>query len=181
MPDTAIVDTLRIKRDELEALIAARENEIEAIRSDLIHVNATLRLFELNGAAASAPLHAPQLMRVKRGEIGKICMAALANAQEGLDTRELAKKVIQAKGLDDRDPVLRKTVALKVISTLAGRLRSGEIRDGGRRKGVRIWIGSQRPTATWDDPLSARAVSLPSGSKTCDLYDTPGPSSARKA
>lgn len=153
MPNSAIVDTLCIKRDELEALIAARENEIEAMRSDLMHINATLRLFELNGAVENVPLQTPLLMRMKRGEVAKICMAALASAPEGLDTRELAKKVIQAKGLDDRDPALRKTVALKVISTLAGRLRSGQIKDGGRRKGVRIWVASQRPTTMWDDRL----------------------------
>lgn len=104
-----------------------------------MHVNATLRLFELNGEPEIFPVHVNLSRLFKRGEIFRICQAALAEVQSGLDTRELAVAVIRAKGLDERDAVLRKAVELKVVSTLGMRAKRGQIVSAGRRKGVRVW------------------------------------------
>lgn len=139
MADPHILSTLRSKQAELEDLIAAYEKKIEAARFDLMHVNATLRLFEMNGDAEPFPVHMALNRILKRGEVARICLAALAEAQAGLDTRELAIAVIRAKGMDERDAVLRKSVALKVVTVLAGRERRGQVANAGRRKGIRIW------------------------------------------
>jgi hypothetical protein len=63
----------------------------------------------------------------------------LANAPDGLDTRELAAIVVQAKGIDPNDKVFRNTVALSIVHILRMRHKRGQVRDGGKRKGVRIW------------------------------------------
>lgn len=139
MADPQIVTTLRRKRDELESLIAAYEKKIEAAHYDLMHVNATLRLFELNGDAEPFPVHMDIRRLFKRGEIFRICQEALAESQDGLDTRELALAVIRARGLDDRDAVLRKAVALKIVTTLGMRAKRGQVAGGSRRRGVRVW------------------------------------------
>ncbi len=55
MANPQIVNTLRTKRGELESLIAAYEKKIEAARFALMHVNATLRLFELNAETEVFP------------------------------------------------------------------------------------------------------------------------------
>ncbi len=107
---------------------------MEAARFDLMHVNATLRLFELNEEAKPFPIHMDVRRLFGRSEIFRLCQAALAEAPEGLDTRDLAVAVIRAKGLDDRDVVLRKAVALKVISTLVVKCKRGQVADGGKRK-----------------------------------------------
>jgi hypothetical protein len=61
-----------------------------------------------------------------RGEIVAIFKAALA--KEGpLDTRELALRVIQGKGLEEKDTVLRTSLAFRIVQAL--RLQ-GKARDG---------------------------------------------------
>lgn len=143
MADPHILSTLRSKQAELEDLIAAYEKKIEAARFDLMHVNATLRLFEMNGEAEPFPVHMALNRVLKRGEVAKICLAALAEAKDGMDTRELAIAVIRAKGMDERDAVLRKAVALKIVSTLGMRAKRGQVASAGRRKGVRVWCAAE--------------------------------------
>ncbi|MGA3302585.1 MAG: hypothetical protein ABSC72_04770 [Methylovirgula sp.] len=148
MSDPQIAVTLRRKRDELESIIKAYESKIEAAQHDLMHVNATLRLFELNGAVEVFPVHADTYRLFKRSEIGRLCKDALATAPEGLDTRELARAVIRAKGLDESDAVLRKSVAFRVVQTLSMQWRRGKIDSQGKRQGVRLWkLNSPPPMA----------------------------------
>jgi hypothetical protein len=47
--------TLTRKRDEIEATIKAYEKKIAAARRDLANVNATLRLFKLDGGRPNSP------------------------------------------------------------------------------------------------------------------------------
>jgi hypothetical protein len=61
-------------------------------------------------------------------------------AKEGpLDTRQLALRVIQAKGLSESDKVLAQTIALRVVQTLRMRARRGKVESVTRTKGVCIW------------------------------------------
>ncbi|TAL78093.1 MAG: hypothetical protein EPN75_11685 [Beijerinckiaceae bacterium] len=143
MADPQVVNTLRSKRDELERIIKAYEGKIEAARHDLMHVNATMRLFELNGAVEVFPVHADTSRLFRRGEITRICKEALAAAPEGLDTRELARAVIRAKGLDETDAVLRKAVAFRVVQSLSMQWKRGGVGSGGKRGGVRVWESRQ--------------------------------------
>lgn len=62
-------------------------------------MNAALHLFERDGVF-DVYLSRMSLVRVfKRGEIFALCNAVLAKTQHGLDTRELAVAVLQAKGM----------------------------------------------------------------------------------
>jgi hypothetical protein len=137
--DPQIVNTLRTKRDELERIIKAYEGKIEAARHDLMHVNATLRLFELNGAVELFPFHADTSRLFRRGETARLCKEALAAAPEGMDTRELARAIIRAKGLDETDAVLRKAVAYRIVQALTLQRKRGKLETLGMRRGVRVW------------------------------------------
>ena len=96
MADPQILTTLRRKRDEIESVIAAYEAKIEDAKRDLSAVNVTIRLFELNGEPSQFPAYIDTKRLWNRGEIAKVCRAALAT--EGpRDTRELALRVIRAK------------------------------------------------------------------------------------
>lgn len=139
MADPHIISTLQKKRDDLERIIKAYEGKIKAAQHDLMHVNATLRLFELNGAHEVFPVHADVTRLFRRGELVRICKEALAAVPEGLDTRELALVIIRAKGLDEADAVLRRAIAYRIVQLLALQCRSGQIGDAGKRKGVRVW------------------------------------------
>jgi hypothetical protein len=142
MADPHILSTLRTKRDEIERTIDAYQTRLKAAHLDLAHVNATLHLFEVNGERQEFPLPMSIARMFKRGEIFRYCQAALADAPGGLDTRELALVVIQAKGLNEVDAVLRKAIATSVISVLGMRAKRGQIAKSGKRKGIVLWRGT---------------------------------------
>ena len=71
-------------------------------------------------------------------EIGKLCHAALA-LESPLDTRELALRVMRAKGMDESDKVLRSSVAHRVVQALSMQLKRGQIASAGKLGGVRLW------------------------------------------
>ena len=139
MADPHILTTLRRKRDETEATIRAYEKKAETLRRDLAHVNATLRLFELNGDHEVFPVHMDLNRLFKRGEIIAISKQALEAAPEGLDTRELALAVIRAKGMDEGDAVLRKAINYRIVQAMRMQEMRGKVSSSGTRKGVRVW------------------------------------------
>jgi hypothetical protein len=138
MAEPHILSTLRRKRDEIENVIAAYRAKIEEAERDLSAVAATIRLFELNGEPREFPAYADLGRLWKRGEIVAVCREALA--KEGpLDTRELALRVVNAKGLDGCDRVIRQTVAFRIVQALSIAAKRGKIGGDGKRKGVRVW------------------------------------------
>lgn len=140
MAELQIVTTLRRKRDEMEAAIRAYEKKVEALRRDLAHVNATLRMFELNGEHEVFPVHMDLTRLFKRGEVWRICQEALAGAPDGLDTRELALAVIRAKGMDQGDAVLRKAINYRIVQAMRMQEKRARVAGNGKRKGVRVWV-----------------------------------------
>ena len=139
MAESTTVTALRTKRDELERIIGSYEKSISAARSDLAHVNATLEFLGRDGASNIYPSRLSIVRMFERGEIFCLCNAALAAAPEGLDTRELALAVIRAKGLDERDPVLRKAIGFRVVQVMLRQEARGNVRWVGKRRGVRVW------------------------------------------
>jgi hypothetical protein len=138
MADPHIVTTLTRKRDEIEATIKAYEKKIAEAKRDLSSVNATLRLFKLDGEASEFPVYVDTLRLFRRGEVVALCKDALA--KEGpLDTRELALRVIQAKGMDESDSVLRTALAFRIVQALRLQARRGAIQSLGKRKNVCLW------------------------------------------
>jgi hypothetical protein len=82
---------------------------------------------------------------LRRGETTRICMEALAN--EGpLDTRQLALRIIKAKGLSESDKVLAQSIALRVVQTLRMRARRNKVECVTKTKGVCVW---RLPTGAW--------------------------------
>ena len=134
MSEPIAVLALRRKRDQISGTIAHYERLIREAEHDLAHVNAALRLFEVTGEAADLPPYVDLNGLLRRGETTKICMDALA--EEGpLDTRQLALRIIKAKGLSERDKVLAQSIALRVVQTLRMRARRNKSSASPRRKG----------------------------------------------
>jgi hypothetical protein len=67
-----------------------------------------------------------------------------ALGKEGqLDTRELAVRVLRAKGMDESDNVLRQAVAFRIVQALSIAAKRGTVASDGKRGGVRVWrLGS---------------------------------------
>lgn len=147
MADLQIVTTLRRKRDEIESAIAAYERKIEDAKRDLSSVNATLRLFELSGDPQQFPAYMNVSRLWKRGELLSICRTAL-DKEGPLDTRELALRVVRAKGLDETDKVMRQTVAFRIVQALGIAAKRGRVVAAGKRRGVRLWAPAHSHLAT---------------------------------
>ncbi|HEY2419269.1 MAG TPA: hypothetical protein VGH84_15195 [Steroidobacteraceae bacterium] len=138
MADPQIVGTLQRKRDDIERVIAEYEKKIEAAKRDLSHVNATLAMFVGPEGRTQFPVYMETLRLFRRGEIVTICKAALA--KEGpLDTRELAVRVVKAKGLDAKDTVLRRSVAFRIVQAMRLQATRRILTQLPRRKGVSMW------------------------------------------
>jgi len=66
-------------------------------------------------------------------------MAAL-EADGPLDTRQLTRRVMAAKGLNADDRVLAQAIALRIVQTLRVKaLRGGPLDGTEQRKGVCLW------------------------------------------
>lgn len=98
MAEQHIISTLRAKHDDWERIIRDYEEKVEAARHDRMHVNFTLRLFELDGPHEIRPFGADVSRLFKRGKLAEFCKEALAKAPDGWDTRELVKAGSSPKG-----------------------------------------------------------------------------------
>ena len=146
MADPHILSTLRAKRNEVEAAIKAYEARAEAARRDLAHINATLALFAVDGPPSEIRAYADTSRLFKRGELATLCRSALVE-HGPQDTRELARRVAEAKGLDVADPLLRKALAYRIVQALTLQWKRRQLGSKGIRNGVRLWVLlSQRKT-----------------------------------
>ena len=136
MGEPIAVLALRRRRDQISGVIAECERKIKEAQHDLVHVVASLRLFELTGDPRDFPLYIDLNRLLRRGETTRICLAALA-AEGPLDTRELAQRVMRAKGLNPEDKVLGQAIALRIVQTL--RRKRTNVSGKERRKGVSLW------------------------------------------
>lgn len=136
MSEPLTVLALRRKRDQISGVIAEYERKIKEAQHDLAHVNACLRLYELSGDPRDFPPYIDLNRLLRRGETTAICLKALA-AEGPLDTRELAQRVMRAKGLNPEDKVLGQAIALRIVQTL--RLKRTKVDGKARRKGVSVW------------------------------------------
>ena len=139
MGESIVILALRKKRDRIESAIAGYERKIKEAQADLAHVIASLRLFELSGDPNEFPAYIDLNRILRRGETTRLCMAALAT--EGpLDSRQLAQRVMAAKGLNSDDKVLAQAIRLRITQTLRIKaLRGGPLDGTTRRKGVCVW------------------------------------------
>lgn len=138
MAEPLSIVMLRKKQSQIRDTIAAYERKLRDAQADLAHVNATMRLFAATGEPEDFPPYIDLNRVFRRGETTALCVDAL-RAEGALDTRELTLRVMRAKGLDESDKVLSKTIALRVVQTLRMRAKRRQIDGSERRKGVCVW------------------------------------------
>lgn len=135
-----IVNTLTTKRNEIEAHIAELRRRLALAERDLSSVTAVLALYELSPTSQTRfPAYAHLNRLFAYGEMFGLCKAAIEAAGKPLTTREIALAVIRAKGWDEKDMMLRRAVAYRLIQSLTRALSQGRIADAGKRKNVRVW------------------------------------------
>jgi len=85
MGEIRTVTTLQRKRKQIAASIKLYERQLAQARSDLAHVEATVRIFAASGKPQDIAKYVDSYRLFKRGEPWAICQAALAKGP--LDTR----------------------------------------------------------------------------------------------
>src|SRR5215204_3737142 len=137
MAEIRTVTTLRSKRDEITASIANYEKRIAQARADLAHINAAISIFEASGDPKGFPAYVDIHRLLQRGEAMKLCFEALADGPK--TTRQLALHIMKAKGFDQGDKVLAKSICGRLIHALRMQWKRGRLVAKGRDKAARIW------------------------------------------
>jgi hypothetical protein len=118
MAEPQVLSTLHAKRCEIERHIKEAEKRLKQARHDLAHVNATIRLFEVNGETKQFPAYVMLKQMFPRGDLARLCKEALAASEDSMDTRQLALHVMAEKGWDASDRALAVSVAKRIVTTL---------------------------------------------------------------
>ena len=134
MTKSRTVESLQVKRAEIEWAVTAYQAKLDQARKDLAHVTAALAIFEATGDRKAMLAYANFNGIWKPRELLGLCLGFL-ELEGPLSTRDLAQRVLTASGMDAQDKVLAKTVANKLVYVL----RAQEKRRAGMRADVCIW------------------------------------------
>jgi len=148
MADPHVISALRDKRAEIAGLIDSLERKIGQHRADLVHIDSVLRLYQ--------PEHDPTEIKPKRlhrrnryfgrHELSRLCLGTFRDAGESLSTADIVAHVIEAKGFDAGDRVLRAALGDLVKATLSPMRRRGVVNKIGEgRSGVRWKLAPREP------------------------------------
>lgn len=120
MPEMLAITTLRTKRAEIADALEGLGRQVEQRRTDLMHVDATLRLFDPDAEAAPGP-KGPARKRNDRfqpGERRRRIHDVLRNAVAPVTTRAIVEAVMAAKILPADDSRTRELIQKTVVSSL---------------------------------------------------------------
>lgn len=111
MAEQHVLAALKEKRARISGQIAALEAEIGQHRADLVHLDATLRLFDDAVEPEAIMPRRPGLRRgwFGHGECLRLAYSVLRNASEPVATGEIVRRLMTIKGLPAED---RRTMVL---------------------------------------------------------------------
>ena len=121
MAELHVVAALKDKRAELAGIIADLEKRMNGHRADLVHLDATLRMFAPDTEVAEIK---PKAVRRRnawfgKGECARLVYAILRTAARPMTSREIAEALMAARGLDPADHRTRDLIQ----KTVHGRLK----------------------------------------------------------
>jgi hypothetical protein len=140
MADTHVISALREKRARVSAIIDRLQRQLDHHRADLTHIDGVLRLFE--------PEHDPDAIKPKRtylrrtryfrrNELSRLILDVLRAAQALMTTDDIAGRVIEAKGFDAADTVLRSSIRDQILTVLRALRKQETVEQIGLGRGVR--------------------------------------------
>ncbi len=133
MTELHVMDALREKRSELSGIVSCLEQQLAQHRDSLTHLDATMRLFDPDMLPQDTN-PASQRERVswfRPGECRRLIYDALRDAPQPLATRDLAERVMAAKGIpvvdDHRTRALIQKTVLASLSQAKGAIERTEM------------------------------------------------------
>jgi hypothetical protein len=160
MAEPHVVSALKDKRAEVSGAIADLERRIGQHRADLMHIDATLRLFapeiDPGGIAPRKPV--TRSAYFADGELARRCMNALRMAGGSpISAEQIAIQIMIAKGLDPEDRKTRSDFIRRVLWSLA-RLKGKGAAEKATDQG-----GRHRTTRSDAQAQGQRACGQPAG------------------
>jgi hypothetical protein len=120
MAEPPVIGGLRDKRAELAGMVNRLEQELAQHRASLVHLDATMRLFD--------PDLRPEAIRPRQlrahndwfrpGECLRLIYDVLRDAAQPVTTRDLAGRIMAAKGIAEADTRARQLVHKTVLASL---------------------------------------------------------------
>ena len=129
-----VVSGLIEKRRELAGIIDELQRQLDQRRADLTHIDGVLRVLATDlDPEAIKPKRAYRRNRYfARNELSRLCLSVLRTATgELLSTDEIACLVIEVKGFDGKDAILRAAIRDQTGSTVKRLHRQGTIKNVG--------------------------------------------------
>ena len=140
MSDPLVLFQLRAKASEIERHIEGLSSRLANARSDLIHVMATIRMFDPSPEDETpAKSYHSSARALTRSELFDRCKAAMLASPEPLSTRELARAVILAEGWDRNDHELHLTTAHRIGNMMIRFQRRKSVEAVGKRDRSTLW------------------------------------------
>ena len=142
MAEPHVVSALVRKRAELAGEIEAAEKRVARLRADLLHLDATLRLFDAEAEPLAIPPKRPWRRTgwFRNGELPRRVLDALrAAVSEPLCAGEITARIMADKGLEAGDGRAVELIRKSVNAYLRERAKDGLVRrvapPGGGRDG----------------------------------------------
>jgi hypothetical protein len=128
-----VVAGLVEKRRELAGIIDKLQRQLDQHRADLAHIDGALRVLATDlDPETIRPKRAYRRNRYfGRNELSRLCLGVLRTAGELLNTDDIAGRVVEAKGFDIGDSILRAAVREQVGSIVKRLHRNGAIENVG--------------------------------------------------
>ncbi len=138
MGDTFIISGLREKRSSVAGRIVELRREAEQLQADLFHIDAVLRLYEVEPADISTKGRVPiRSAYFGRNEISRRIYDAL-RVQGSVSAVDIATQAMRDKGLDPAaDRKIRTSFAQRFLTSLHDLRKAGKVERMGGGKGVR--------------------------------------------
>jgi hypothetical protein len=128
------VNALRNKRADLAGQIEMHNREIDRLRSELVHLDATLRLFDpyiQPDEIASRKRWPRRTDYFARGELTRLVFDAIR--EHGTTSAgELAAAAMTARSIPDTDNAIRRDFVARFLNTLHDLLRRGTVEKIGQ-------------------------------------------------
>jgi hypothetical protein len=138
MAESHVVSALVNKRAEIAGMIARAEQQLGQFRADLVHLDATIRLFapELEPKTIPTKRIRQSDMWFEQGELSRRVLDALRRAGEPIRAPDVVRAVMIDKGLNPADRPGFARVQWKVRDTLTRLNKRGLLASDGAGHGV---------------------------------------------
>ena len=141
MAESHVVSGLVSKRGEMAGLIEYHRKEMGRLTGDLVHLDASIKLFapDLDLRSLRPRAHRRRNAHFRAGEVPRFILDSLRRAGGALTSRAIAEQVVTAKGLEASPATLAaiQKSLLIALKCLAGK---GVLREGPSAGAARTWV-----------------------------------------